>query len=147
MLETNEIGSFNLQVFEGDTLRVSFVGYKPYTYLIPKNKKGKYLTKFILFKDSINLQEIEIFPWPTYSDFKKAFKELDFKNEEIKMEGVKLYQDRNVKPYDFKMAHILTNPLSFLYDRLLDKKAKSRRRIERRRSTIKKAAQKHTLEN
>lgn len=144
--KTNESGSFNLNVFEGDTLSISFVGYKTYTYSIPSNLKGKYLTKFILHKDSISLQEVEIFPWPTYAEFKKTFKELNFKDQEIKMEGVKLYQDRNVEAYNFTTLHLLTNPLSFIYDKLLDKKAKTKRRVDRRRATIRKSNLKQSLE-
>lgn len=145
--KTNETGLFELIVYEGDTLTISYIGYKTLTYTVPPNNPGKYLTKFNLLKDSISLQEVEIFPWPSYDDFKKAFEALDFKDQEIKMAGVKMYKDRNVEPFDFNVLHILTNPLSFMYDKLLDKQAKLRRRIDRRRETIEKSAQKQTLEN
>jgi hypothetical protein len=145
--KTNEIGLFELVVFEGDTLFISYVGYKTLTYIIPQNKSGKYLTKFSLSEDSISLQEVEIFPWPSYDDFKKAFEELNFKNQEIKMVGVRMYIDKNVEPWEFSTLHLFTNPLTFIYDRLLDKKAKQIRRIDRRRETIEKSAQKQTLEN
>tara|TARA_R110001592_G_scaffold362203_1_gene675337 strand:- start:1155 stop:1715 length:561 start_codon:yes stop_codon:yes gene_type:complete len=145
--KTNEIGSFDITVAENDTLVISYIGFKTLTFIAPKNNIGKYLTKFSLYKDSINLKEIEIFPWPTYDDFKKAFEELDFKNQEIKMAGVKMYKDRNIEPWEFNTLSILTHPLSFMYDKLLDKKAKLKRRINRRRETIEKAAQKQSLEN
>jgi hypothetical protein len=147
--KTNEIGLFELVVFEGDTLFISYVGYKTLTYIIPQNKSGKYLTKFSLSEDSISLQEVEIFPWPSYDDFKKAFEELNFKGQEIKMVGVKLYQDRNIESYNYTLQNLLKdkNIISFMYDRLLDKEAKLGRRINRRRETIEKSAQKQTLEN
>ncbi|MCB9360215.1 MAG: carboxypeptidase-like regulatory domain-containing protein [Flavobacteriales bacterium] len=147
--KTNELGLFELMVSEGDTLAISYIGYKALTYIIPKNKAGKYLTKFNLLKDSISLQEVEIFPWPSYDDFKKAFEELDFKDQEIKMAGVKMYRDRNIEPYNYTLQNLLKdkNIISFMYDRLLDKEAKLKRRINRRTETIEKAAQKQTLEN
>ena len=140
--KTNEIGSFDIIVYANDTLKISYIGFKTLTYILPKNHNGKYLTKFSLYTDSIRLEEIEIFPWPSYSDFKKAFEELNFKDNEIKMVGVKMYKDRNVEPWEFNTLNLFTNPLSFIYDKLFDKKAKLTRRINRRRETIEKSAKK-----
>lgn len=134
--KTDENGVFNISVTENDTLKISFVGFKTLHYITPKQDAGKYLIKFKLYIDSISLNEVEIFPWPSYSEFKKAFAELKSTEPEIKMEGVKLYQDRNIEPYEFSTLHLFTNPLSYIYDKLLDKKAKQRRRIDRRIKTI-----------
>jgi hypothetical protein len=134
--KTDENGNFNILLKENDTLKISFVGFKPYYYVAPKQDAGKYLIKFKLYTDSIILKEVEIFPWPSYSEFKKAFAELKSTEPEIKMEGVKLYQDRNIQPYQFSTLHLFTNPISYIYDKLLDKKAKQRRRIDRRTKTI-----------
>ncbi len=134
--KTDENGTFNISVTENDTLRISFVGFKTLHYITPKQDDGKYLIKFKLYTDSITLNEVEIFPWPSYSEFKKAFAELKPTEPEIKMEGVKLYQDRNIQPYEFTTLHLFANPLSYIYDKLLDKKAKQRRRIDRRIKTI-----------
>jgi len=144
---SNENGIFNLKVLINDTLKISFVGYKTLYYPIPINIEDKHLTKFKLYKDSVSLQEVEIFPWPTYEDFKKAFEELNLKDKEIKMAGVKMYQDRNVEPYEFKIYHSVINPVSFIYDKLLDKKSKLRRRINRRRKIIDKSSRENSLEN
>ena len=138
--KTDETGVFSLTVFANDTLRVSFVGYKTLYYVVPYQEKGKYLIKFKLYTDSISLKEVEIFPWPSYEEFKKAFAELKSKEPEIKMEGVKMYQDRNIEPWEFSTLSILTNPISFMYDKLLDKKAKQLRRINRSRKTIKESS-------
>ncbi|MCB9173889.1 MAG: carboxypeptidase-like regulatory domain-containing protein [Flavobacteriales bacterium] len=138
--KTDETGTFSITVLPNDTLTISYIGYKNLTYVSPQQNSGKYLIKFKLYTDSITLQEVEIFPWPTYDEFKKAFAELKEHEPEIKMEGVKMYQDRNINPMEFTMLHILTNPISLIYDKLLDKKAKQRRRIERRRETIKDAS-------
>lgn len=134
--KTDENGNFNINVKVNDTLKISYIGFKTYYYVAPHQNPGKYLIKFKLFTDSITLNEIEIFPWPSYSEFKKAFMELKPTEPEIKMEGVKLYQDRSIEPWEFKTIHLFTNPISYIYDKLLDKKAKQRRRIDRRIKTI-----------
>lgn len=139
--KTDETGVFTINVAENDTITISYVGYKTMHYITPYQEKGKkYLIKFKLYTDSISLKEVEIFPWPSYEEFKKAFAELKSKEPEIKMEGVKLYQDRNINPLEFSALSILTNPISFMYDKLFDKKAKQRRRIIRSRKTIKESS-------
>lgn len=138
--KTDETGVFSIAVIPNDTLRISFIGYKSLEYITPNREKGKYIIKFKLYTNSIMLQEVEIFPWPSYDEFKKAFAEHKSDEPEIKMEGVKLYKDRNIDPLEFTMLHIFTNPISLMYDKLLDKKAKQRRRIERRRETIKESS-------
>ncbi|MGE0561978.1 MAG: carboxypeptidase-like regulatory domain-containing protein [Flavobacteriales bacterium] len=138
--KTDETGIFSISISPNDTLTISYIGYKNLQYIAPALINGKYLIKFKLYTDSITLQEVEIFPWPTYDEFKKAFAELKEHEPEIKMEGVKLYKDRNIDPIEFTMLHLLTNPISVIYDKLLDKKAKQLRRLERRRETIKKAS-------
>jgi len=140
--KTDETGTFSITVLPNDTLTISYIGYKTLTYIAPQQNSGKYLVKFKLYTDSITLQEVEIFPWPTYDEFKKAFTELKEHEPEIKMEGVKLYQDRNIKTWDYSLKNLLAdkNLVSFMYDKLLDKKAKQLRRLERRRETIKDAS-------
>lgn len=138
--KTEETGTFSMIVFPNDTLRISYVGYKTLHYVSPFQENGKYLIKFKLFADSISLNEVEIFPWPSYDEFKKAFTALKSHEPEIKMEGVKLYQDRSIEPWEFPPLSIISNPISFMYDKLLDKKAKLRRRLERKRKTIKESS-------
>ena len=136
---TDENGTFIITVLANDTIRTSFIGYKSLFYVAPFQKQGKYLIKFKLYTDSINLNEVEIFPWPSYDEFKKAFTELKPLAPEIKMDGVKIYQDRNINPIVLPAIAVISNPISVIYDRLLDKKAKLRRRIDRKRNSIKEA--------
>ena len=147
--KTDETGVFSINVAENDTLKISFVGYKTLYYAVPFQEnaspnnldgRSKFLIKFKLYTDSISLNEVEIFPWPSYEEFKKAFTALKPTEPEIKMEGVKMYQDRNIVPWEFPPLSIISNPISFLYDKLLDKKAKLRRRLERSRKTIKESS-------
>lgn len=102
-------------------------------YVAPKKKNGKYLIKFKLYKDSVSLSEVEIFPYPTYKEFRKAFLAINKEHEKVKMKGVSMYTDKS------RTANRPTvlSPASFIYDKLFDKKAKMRRRLSRRRKTIK----------
>jgi len=134
--KTDELGEFTIIVYPKDTLKISYIGFKTIHYVVPYLENGKYLIKFKLFTDSIALAEIQIFPWPTYDEFKQAFVTLNKQEEQIKMEGVKMYQERNIEPWEFPPLSIISNPISFLYDKLLDKRAKLRRRLERNRNTI-----------
>ncbi len=133
--KSNEIGEFEIKVTENDTLKISFIGFKSIEYIAPFKEYGKYLIKFKLYVDSVNLDEIEIFPWPTYEEFKEAFLLLNKEDEKIKMEGVKMYKDRVLET---KKPSVL-NPVSFIYDKLFDKQAKLKRRLERNRETIRDA--------
>ncbi len=139
--KTDENGNFSLIVEANDTVKITYVGFKALHYIAPKELPGKYLTKFKLYTDSINLKEIEVFPWPSYEEFKKTITLMKPKEPEIKMEGIKMYQDRNIKPIEFPILSVFSCPISFIYDKLLDKQAKLRRRVERRINITKKAAQ------
>ncbi|MDG1475504.1 MAG: carboxypeptidase-like regulatory domain-containing protein [Vicingaceae bacterium] len=126
-------GEFTINTFYNDTITVSYIGYKTIKYITPKRNKGKYLTKFKLYRDSIMLDEVEIFPYPTYKEFKKAFTALNKEDEKIQIRGVKTYVDIVNTP---KKPSIL-NPASYIYDRLFDKQAKLKRRLDKYRKTIK----------
>jgi hypothetical protein len=137
--KTDENGNFSVKIKKNDSIKISFIGFKTLYYISPFQPKGEYLTKFKLYRDSVSLQQIEIFPWPNYKEFKKAFLTMDKQNEQIKMEGVKMYKDRVIhETYDLSPLHIFTNPASFIYDKLFDKKAKLKRKLKRRREIIKK---------
>ena len=134
--KTNPQGDFSLNIYPNDTVKVSYIGFKNLTYVAPYQKPGQYLIKFKLYADSISLKEVEIFPYPTYKEFKQAFSELDKQDEKVEIYGVKTYQDKVTD----KSKPTIFNPASFIYDRLFDKKAKLKRKLDRRRKTTKDAA-------
>ena len=131
--KTNDTGEFEINTSANDTIKISYIGYKTISYVSPAKENGKYLIKFKMYKDSISLAEVEIFPWPTYKEFKKAFTAMNKANERININGVNTYVDKQRTAY----APSIMSPASFIYDRLFDKKAKIRRRLARRRKTIK----------
>ena len=137
--KTNGLGEFSISVNGNDSLLISFIGFKTLLFVVPHQNKGNYLTQFKLYKDSISLEGVEIFPYPTYTEFQEAFLEMDKQDEQIKMVGVRMYQDRIIhETYNLPLAAILTNPVSLIYNRLFDKKAKLNRKLDRRRNVIQK---------
>lgn len=131
--KSNTVGEFELPTFHNDTIKISYIGFKTIRYISPKKESGKYLIKFKMYADSISLAEVEIFPWPTYKEFKKSFLAMNKEDEKIKMEGINMNIDKSRTAY----TPSILSPASFIYDRLFDKKAKVRRRLARRRKTIK----------
>jgi hypothetical protein len=131
--KTNEIGEFSVNIHPNDTIKISYIGFKTISYIVPYKKNGKYLIKFKMYKDSVSLSEIIIYPWPSYKEFKAAFLAINKQDEKIIMEGVKMYIDKNIIP---KPPSIMS-PASFIYDKLFDKQAKRIRRLKRRRKIIK----------
>lgn len=76
-------GFFSLVVNEGDTIRISSLGYKKEEIVIPENG-GPNLSKiFKLQTDNINIPIIYIFPWPTIEQFKQAFIKLRLPDDDL----------------------------------------------------------------
>jgi hypothetical protein len=129
---TNDLGEFTIKVSANDTITISYVGYKTIEYIAPDKDKGDYLIKFKMYVDSVSLDEVFIFPYPTYQEFREAFLSKDESDKQIEIEGVKTYQDKVIA----KKAPSVFSPASFIYDRLFDKKAKTKRKLKRRQNTI-----------
>ena len=70
---TNPQGGFSINIQGGDTIIISHIGFKTLKYVAEHHTSGQYLIKFKLYSDSISLQEIAVFPYPTYKEFKEAF--------------------------------------------------------------------------
>lgn len=135
--KSNELGEFSIYTQKNDTIKISYVGFKTITYIPKEKKPGKYLIKFKMFRDSVSLQEIEVFPYPTFKEFKEAFIAQDKQDEQINIEGIKTYVDRDVS---YKAPSVFS-PASFIYDKLFDKQAKIRRKLKRRKGKIEESMQ------
>jgi hypothetical protein len=66
-------GYFSMPVIEGDTILFSFVGLVKQTFVIPNNTKDDKISLIVTMQtDEIALQEIEVLPYPTEEEFKRA---------------------------------------------------------------------------
>ncbi len=67
-------GYFSMVAVPGDTLLFSFFGYKNSTYIVPDTLTEKrYSIIHMIEKDTLNLPEVVVYPWPSREDFARAF--------------------------------------------------------------------------
>jgi hypothetical protein len=70
-------GFFSMVVIPGDTLLFSYYGYKNSSFIVPDTlKDDRYSIIHMMNKDTINLPEVTVYPWPSREDFAKAFLEM-----------------------------------------------------------------------
>ena len=71
-------GHFSFIASPGDTLQFSSVGYKTHTYILPATLVGDHYSMIeVLVKDTILLEEIVIYSFPSAEEFSKRFLELN----------------------------------------------------------------------
>jgi hypothetical protein len=71
-------GFFSMPVYPGDTLYFSYFGYKTSTYVVPDTlTDNRYSIIHMLHKDTLNIPEVVVYPWPSREDFARAFVEME----------------------------------------------------------------------
>ncbi len=71
---TSSTGLFTLLVHPGDTVKFSILGYKSTEMVIPYGmKESRYGLLELMEKSTILLKEVNVYPWPTPSQFNSAF--------------------------------------------------------------------------
>lgn len=77
-------GFFSLVVKPGDTLLFSHIGYQRDFYTVPVGMKAaRYSVIKLLTRDTVNLAETIIYPWPTPQQFKEAFLSLNIPDDDL----------------------------------------------------------------
>lgn len=67
-------GHFTIIMQRSDTLVFSSIGYeKSYFNFDPNLQKDRYTLIQLMKKDTLQLEEVVIFPWPDWDDFERAF--------------------------------------------------------------------------
>lgn len=67
-------GYFSMVTYPGDTLIFSFYGYKSSSFIVPDTlKDNRYSIIHMLQKDTINLPQVDIYPWPSRDQFARYF--------------------------------------------------------------------------
>jgi hypothetical protein len=67
-------GFFTMVSFPGDTIYFSYFGYKTSSYVVPDSlKENRYSIIHILQKDTLNLPEVTVYPWPSKDEFANYF--------------------------------------------------------------------------
>lgn len=71
-------GFFSLVTLPGDTLLFSGYSYKTSTYIVPDTlADNRYSIIHMLQKDTVNIPEVTVYPWPSREDFARAFVEME----------------------------------------------------------------------
>ncbi len=90
-------GYYSFVAMEGDTIEFSAIGFNSAFFIIPDTlSDNKYSLIQVLRADTVNLPMAEIYPWPTPSQFKKAFLALSLPEDDI------VRADRNMTRADAK---------------------------------------------
>ncbi len=87
-------GFFNMIIRPGDELEFYAITHKNRSYKVPDTLKQKYYYAIqVLDKDTINLPPIEVYPWPTKEDFRRAFLALDLNETDAERADKNLLRD------------------------------------------------------
>jgi hypothetical protein len=71
---SEQTGIYSLISLPGDTVYVSALGYKRFTFQVPLSLDGRLYKKDLsLVSDTISIEGVSIFPWKSYGEFKKEF--------------------------------------------------------------------------
>ncbi len=71
-------GFFSMVVFPGDTILFSFYGHEPSSYVVPDTlSDNRYSIIHMIRMDTLELPEVDVYPWPSREDFARAFVEMD----------------------------------------------------------------------
>jgi hypothetical protein len=75
-------GFFSIVVREGDVVEFSAIGYQPVEFVIPDTLSDeRYSMVQLMTKDTVNLPEVVIFPWPSREHFRLEFLAMDVSSE------------------------------------------------------------------
>lgn len=71
---TDVFGYFSFVAQEGDTILFSAVGFQRSQYVIPDSlTENKYSMIHVMNRDTVQLREIAVYPWPSREQFREAF--------------------------------------------------------------------------
>lgn len=71
-------GYFTMVVYPGDTLLFSAYGHKTSNYVVPDTLGDNFYSIIhVMEVDTIDLPNVEVYPWPSREDFARAFVNMD----------------------------------------------------------------------
>lgn len=77
-------GFFSFVAQPGDTIVFSSIGYKKSTYILPDTlKNGRYSLIHTIQEDTVQLAQLDVYPWPSREQFKDAFLNTDIPNDDL----------------------------------------------------------------
>lgn len=80
----NSRGFFTLVVHPGDTIIFSSVGFQKESYAVPADLTDqRYSVIQLMTRDTINLAETVVYPWPSKEQFREAFLSLQVPDDQL----------------------------------------------------------------
>jgi hypothetical protein len=71
-------GFFSMVTKPGDTLFFSYYGHKTSSFIVPDTlTNNRYSIIHVMQKDTLNLPQVDVYPWPSREDFARAFVEME----------------------------------------------------------------------
>ena len=132
---SNSEGKFNLLLNYSDTLKISAIGYVPFTYILRDTVNLENVVKLDMHPMIYELAEVRITPYLTYADLRRAFVNFKPTEEEIKYKRFmqNLMNVMSISEYvpPAKTQGIaIRGPFSLMYN-AFSKHAKSQRKLRR----------------
>lgn len=112
-------GFFSIVVARRDTIQFSALGYKPKYYIVPDTGTDNIASIAVfLKKDTITLDAVEIYPWPSPEDFRDAFLAYQENRQYTvaPIPGLKSPGEIDTVP---KAPSPIMNPISFFYEEVI----------------------------
>ena len=76
-------GYFSFVAQEGDTILFSAVGFQRSQYVIPQDLgDSKYSMIHVMGRDTVQLRELAVYPWPSKEQFREAFLNLELPDDD-----------------------------------------------------------------
>ncbi|WP_255080838.1 carboxypeptidase-like regulatory domain-containing protein [Lacihabitans sp. CCS-44] len=94
---TNSKGYFIIDVFPGDSILFSYLGFRKQFHIIPKNVGLDYSAVVELSIDAKMLKEVKVYPFRTEEEFKTAFLEMELPNAKERDIIERNYSSENIK--------------------------------------------------
>jgi len=127
-------GFFSIIGSPSDTIQFSIVGYKRQKYIVPDSIEGFKTSLIVALEvDTLMLDVVEVYPWPSRSEFKDAFLSLKIKEQRHGQISALAGFRRLENPIE--PSPTLMNPISYLYENVF-KKIKERMPNRRRASEL-----------
>lgn len=71
-------GYFSFVTRPGDTILFNAFGFKPSSYIVPDTlTQSRYSIIHVMTPDTMELPQVDIYPWPSREDFARAFVEME----------------------------------------------------------------------
>jgi hypothetical protein len=94
---TNDRGYFIIDVFPGDSILFSYLGFKKHFHIVPRATGINYSAVVELSIDAKLLKEVKVYPFRTEDEFKTAFLNMELPNAAELAQLNKNYSSDNIK--------------------------------------------------